>query len=81
MYLLNRRFAETYAKKHVPLPEHPLPLSPSRAAYILDQLVSAMRDCLHVGRVCHRDLKGENILIDVETGDLVVIGKPSRDPM
>lgn len=34
-----------------------------------------MRDCLHAGRVCHRDLKGENILIDTETGDLLVIGE------
>jgi serine/threonine protein kinase len=32
---------------------------------ILDQLVSVVRDGLHRdGRVCHRDLKAENILIN-----------------
>jgi serine/threonine protein kinase len=66
--------AESYASNHVPLPDHPLPLLPSRAAKILDQLVSVLRDCLHEGRVCHRDLKGENVLVDVESGQVVLIG-------
>ena len=57
------------------LPEHPYPISPSRALHILDQLVSVMRDCLHAGTVCHRDLKGENVLIDVESGDLIILGE------
>lgn len=30
---------------------------------------------MHRGRVCHRDLKGENILVDTETGDIVVLGE------
>jgi len=64
---------EKYAASHIPLQLHPLPLKPSRAAYILDQLVSVVRDCMHRGRVCHRDLKGENVLVDVETGDIVVL--------
>jgi serine/threonine protein kinase len=52
-----------------------VPLLPSRAAYILDQLVSVTRDCLHAGRVCHRDLKGENVLVDVNTGEILVLGE------
>ncbi|WWC70647.1 uncharacterized protein I206_104598 [Kwoniella pini CBS 10737] len=65
---------EQYASSHVPLPAHPLPLKPSRAAYILDQLVSVIRDTLHgKGRVCHRDLKGDNVLIDVETGEILIL--------
>lgn len=66
---------EQYASHHVPLPAHPLPLTPSRAAYILDQLVSVVRDCLHSGRVCHRDLKGENVLVDAESGDILILGE------
>ncbi|WWD18370.1 hypothetical protein CI109_102820 [Kwoniella shandongensis] len=65
---------EQYADSHIPLPNHPLPLSPSRAAYILDQLVSVVRDTLHEkGRVCHRDLKGDNVLIDVESGEILIL--------
>ncbi|WRT67673.1 uncharacterized protein IL334_004645 [Kwoniella shivajii] len=65
---------EQYASSHVPLPAHPLPLQPSRAAYILDQLVSVIRDTLHEkGRVCHRDLKGDNVLVDVETGEILIL--------
>ncbi|WWC62439.1 uncharacterized protein I303_105035 [Kwoniella dejecticola CBS 10117] len=65
---------EQYASSHVPLPAHPLPLKPSRAAYILDQLVSVIRDTLHEkGRVCHRDLKGDNVLVDVETGEILIL--------
>lgn len=66
---------EEYATSHVALVEHPVPLLPSRAAYILDQLVSVTRDCLHAGRVCHRDLKGENVLVDVNTGEILVLGR------
>jgi serine/threonine protein kinase len=69
------RTVETFAANHVPLSDHPLPISPSRAAKILDQLVSVLRDCLHEGRVCHRDLKGENVLVDLETGDILLIGE------
>lgn len=69
------RNLERYAASHVPLHLHPLPLKPSRAAYILDQLVSVVRDCMHRGRVCHRDLKGENVLVNVGTGDIVVLGE------
>ncbi|OCF73059.1 CAMK/CAMKL protein kinase [Kwoniella mangroviensis CBS 8886] len=65
---------EQYASSHVPLPAHSLPLQPSRAAYILDQLVSVVRDTLHEeGRVCHRDLKGDNVLVDVETGEILIL--------
>ncbi|OXG33924.1 serine/threonine protein kinase [Cryptococcus neoformans Bt15] len=65
---------EQYATNHVPLPTHPLPVTPSRAAYILDQLVSGVRDTLHEkGRVCHRDLKGDNILVDVDSGDIIIL--------
>ncbi|ORY31407.1 hypothetical protein BCR39DRAFT_526549 [Naematelia encephala] len=65
---------EQYASKHVPLPELALPLRPSRAAYILDQLVSVLRDCLHGGgRVVHRDLKGDNVLIEPESGDILLL--------
>ncbi|WVW84542.1 hypothetical protein I302_106576 [Kwoniella bestiolae CBS 10118] len=65
---------EQYASTHLPLPSHPLPLQPSRAAYILDQLVSVVRDTLHEkGRVCHRDLKGDNVLVDVETGEILIL--------
>lgn len=64
---------EEYASRHVPLPALPLPVRPSQAAYILDQLVSVIRDCLHYGRVCHRDLKGENVMVDPETGDIIVL--------
>lgn len=67
-------FAEECARTHVPLPHHPVPLAPSRAAYILDQLVSVVRDDLHAGRVCHRDLKGDNVLIDIVTGNILLLG-------
>ena len=65
--------SEEYASSHIPLPSLALPIRPSQAAYILDQLVSVVRDCLHYGRVCHRDLKGENVMVDPETGDIVVL--------
>lgn len=72
----DQRFIEEYATNHVPLPTHPLPITPSRAAYILDQLVSCVRDTLHEkGRVCHRDLKGDNILVDADSGDIIILGK------
>lgn len=58
----------------MPLPKHPGPVVPSRAAAILDQLVSVVRDGLHAGRVCHRDLKGDNVLVDVATGDVLLLG-------
>ncbi|KAL1408313.1 hypothetical protein Q8F55_005119 [Vanrija albida] len=64
---------EECASSHVPLPQHPLPLRPTRAARLLDQLVSVVRDCLHAGRVCHRDLKGDNVLVDVETGNILLL--------
>ncbi|WVR06254.1 hypothetical protein IAU60_003284 [Kwoniella sp. DSM 27419] len=65
---------EQYASSHVPLSSLALPLQPSRAAYILDQLVSVMRDTLHTkGRVCHRDLKGENVLVDSDTGEILLL--------
>lgn len=70
---------EQYAASHIPLSSHPTRLKPTRAAYILDQLVSVTRDCLHSGgRVVHRDLKGDNILIDVRTGDLLLLGEFRR---
>ena len=69
-------FIEQYASHHTPLPSHPLPLLPSRAAYILDQMVSVIRDGLHEGgRVVHRDLKGDNILVDIDTGEIVILGE------
>lgn len=65
---------EQYASNHVPLTLHPTPILPSRAAYLMDQLVSVVRDCLHSGgRVVHRDLKAEYILVDVDTGDLLLL--------
>ncbi|WOO77685.1 Serine/threonine-protein kinase MARK2 [Vanrija pseudolonga] len=64
---------EECASSHVPLPQHPLPLRPTRAARLLDQLVSVVRDCLHAGRVCHRDLKGDNVLVDVDTGNILLL--------
>lgn len=58
----------------MPLPDFPLPLQPTMARYIMDQLVSVIRDCLHTGgRVCHRDLKPENILIHPKSGDLLLL--------
>lgn len=33
-----------------------------------------VRDGLHNGgRVCHRDLKGENVLVDIESGDILLL--------
>lgn len=66
--------SEDCADSHVPLPQHPYPFLPSRAAYLLDQMVSVVRDDLHAGRVCHRDLKGENILVNPDTGDILLLG-------
>lgn len=34
-----------------------------------------VRDDLHAGRVCHRDLKGENILVNPDTGDILLLGE------
>ncbi|EIW73628.1 hypothetical protein TREMEDRAFT_59801 [Tremella mesenterica DSM 1558] len=65
---------EEFPVGYVALNEHPPLLKPSRAAYILDQLVSVVRDCLHEkGRVCHRDLKGENVLVNPSNGDIVIL--------
>ncbi|WVQ96840.1 hypothetical protein IAU59_003947 [Kwoniella sp. CBS 9459] len=65
---------EQYAASHVPLSSITTPMQPSRAAYILDQLVSVIRDTLHEkGRVCHRDLKGDNVLVDVDTGEILIL--------
>ncbi|OCF43897.1 CAMK/CAMKL protein kinase [Kwoniella heveanensis CBS 569] len=65
---------EQYAASHIPLSSISNPMQPSRAAYILDQLVSVIRDTLHEkGRVCHRDLKGENVLVDVDTGEILIL--------
>ena len=36
-------------------------------------MVSVTRDCLHANRVCHRDLKGENVLVDPESGDILIL--------
>lgn len=36
--------------------------------------MSVVRDDLHAGRVCHRDLKGENILVNPDTGDILLLG-------
>ncbi|WVF69341.1 hypothetical protein IAT40_004117 [Kwoniella sp. CBS 6097] len=65
---------EQYAASHIPLSSITTPIQPSRAAYILDQLVSVIRDTLHEkGRVCHRDLKGENVLVDADTGEILIL--------
>ncbi|KAJ9108982.1 hypothetical protein QFC21_000305 [Naganishia friedmannii] len=66
---------EDLSSEHVPLSELPTPLENiSLVRKILDQLVSVVRDGLHRdGRVCHRDLKAENILIN-DHGDLVLLG-------
>ncbi|RXK41639.1 CAMK/CAMKL protein kinase [Tremella mesenterica] len=65
---------EEFPVGYIALNEHPSPLKPSRVAYILDQMVSVVRDCLHEkGRICHRDLKGENVLVNPSNGDIVIL--------
>lgn len=58
---------EDLPEGYVPLPalvSNPGELDRTMAKSILDQLVSVVRDGLHEGgRVCHRDLKGENCLV------------------
>ncbi|KAJ9125329.1 hypothetical protein QFC22_000286 [Naganishia vaughanmartiniae] len=65
---------EDLSSEHVPLSDLSTPLSNiGFVRKILDQLVSVVRDGLHRdGRVCHRDLKAENILIN-DHGDLVLL--------
>lgn len=57
---------EDLSMDHIPLADIPTPIrNIGLARKILDQLVSVVRDGLHEGgRVCHRDLKTENILIN-----------------
>lgn len=56
---------EQLSRSHTPLSALEVPISVGLAGKILDQLVSVVRDGLHVGgRVCHRDLKADNLLID-----------------
>lgn len=57
---------EDLSEEHISLADIPTPIQNiSLARKILDQLVSVVRDGLHAGgRVCHRDLKAENILIN-----------------
>lgn len=43
---------------------------------VMRQLVRVVRDGLHRGgRVCHRDLKTDNLLID-ENGHILLLGEP-----
>ncbi|KAJ9105934.1 hypothetical protein QFC20_004172 [Naganishia adeliensis] len=65
---------EDLSKDHISLADIPTPVQNiGLARKILDQLVSVVRDGLHEGgRVCHRDLKTENILIN-DHGDLILL--------
>jgi serine/threonine protein kinase len=56
---------EQLSRSHGPLSGLEVPIQVGLAGKILDQLVSVVRDGLHEGgRVCHRDLKADNLLID-----------------
>lgn len=56
---------EQLSRSHGPLSGLDVPIQVGLVGKILDQLVSVVRDGLHEGgRVCHRDLKADNLLID-----------------